>query len=82
MVPVMTTWAELGYDVAEPAEPIMDGEAWFRDQPERDQDIILGKRKAEAFREGRFDFDDLIGYKYSKRWGPMRWEKSLKDVLA
>lgn len=82
MVPVMTTWADLGYDVPEPAEPVMNGEAWFRNQTPKDQDIILGKRKAEAYREGRFDLDDLIGYRYSKRWGPMRWEKSLREVLA
>lgn len=81
MVPVMRSWHDLGYDVPEPIEPKLDGEAWFRALDADDQDTILGPLKARAFRDGEFAFDDLIGYRKSPRWGPERWERSLTAIL-
>lgn len=36
-------------------------EDWFRDQPKGEQDRIIGKARADLFRDGRVSFRDMIG---------------------
>ena len=49
--------------------------------PER-QRSILGPAKFAAWRDGRFTLKEIIGRRRSERWGSMRFEKSLKDLIG
>jgi SPP1 gp7 family putative phage head morphogenesis protein len=42
---------------------------------------ILGPRKFEAYKAGRFTLPQLVGERVDARWGLVRFERSLKDVI-
>jgi SPP1 gp7 family putative phage head morphogenesis protein len=58
------------------------GEEWLRRQPPDVQDSIMGRAKAEAWRDGRIGLEDLVGFRIDDDWGHVRWELSLRDALA
>ena len=35
---------------------------------------------AAAYRRGDITLDDLVGYRDDRKWGPVRWERSGKDL--
>jgi len=49
--------------------------------PEMQQEI-LGAAKYAAWKDGKFGLEDLVGRKYDGRWGSMRYERSLKELLG
>lgn len=81
-IPVLKSWEELGFSGIEEEEKPETGAEWFVKQPEEAQRTILGDAKYEAWKAGKITLQDLIGYENDRRWGPSRWERSLKDVMA
>lgn len=79
-VPVVKSYAEL---LGDPSlvddRPKRDtGPEWFAKLPEDKQKEVLGPGKLELYRSGQLALDDLVGYREDKKWGPVRWERSLK----
>ena len=76
-MPVTKSWEELGFDGIEDTRPtVQTGVDWFAEQDAATQDAILGPKKADAYRDGKLPLEDVVGYRYSKEWGPGRYEKS------
>lgn len=69
--------------------PIFEGEdhdlepgpEWFAKQSEEDRESILGKGKAAAYDAGEITLRDLSVTRKSAKWGPQRYEGSLKQAL-
>jgi len=82
-VPLTKTWAELGFEgIPETTLPIERGvDVFQRLNPEMQQEI-LGAAKYAAWKDGKFGLEDLVGRKYDGRWGSMRYERSLKELLG
>lgn len=58
------------------------GERWFARQRQSTQEAILGKAKTAAYQDGAIKLKDVVGFKRDRRWGPMRFEKSLTDIVG
>ena len=58
------------------------GEAWFNAQPESVQRDMLGPGKYEAWKEGQFDFSQLVSTQNDPVYGEMRVEATLKELLG
>jgi HAMP domain-containing protein len=58
----------------------VDGAQWLAGQPEDVQRAILGPAKLSAFQAGEFRLDELVGFQDDPKWGPVRFERSLKDI--
>lgn len=78
--PKTKSWEELGIDVPDRRPRIQPAEDWFKKQSDDVQLQILGRAKLERYKEGSLQLQDLIGYQYSKKWGPTRFERSLKQI--
>lgn len=58
------------------------GEAWFNKQPESVQKEMLGPGKYEAWKDGKFNFTDLVSTKTDKVYGEMKRETTLKELIG
>jgi len=80
-VPLTKTWAELGFEgIPETTLPIEQGVDVFQRLSPEMQQKILGMAKYAAWKDGKFNLEDLVGRKYDGRWGSMRYERSLKSL--
>lgn len=57
------------------------GEDFFNSLSEEQQDKMLGRGKAQALRDGKFAFSDLVRQDADKTYGHMRIEVPLKDLV-
>lgn len=87
-VPVTKSWDEIlsgldidASDIEDTRPDIQSGEDWFNDQGESVQRAILGNAKYEAWSNGDFDLEDVVGRSYDKDWGHSIYEKSLKQLV-
>lgn len=80
-VPVTKSYRELGLDIDEPDEVIINGSEWFAKQDEELQLFVLGKAKFEAYREGKIELSDLVHKEANEQWGTQRTEASLSQAL-
>lgn len=55
---------------------IETGPEWFARQKEDVQKEILGPGKLEAYKGGKLQLEDLVGYRDDPKWGPTRWERN------
>lgn len=83
MTPVTVTFDELGLgpgldDTA--AGPGPTGIERFARLAANDQDVILGKAKGAAYRDGRIDLPDVVESYHHPVWGPSRRVVSLADA--
>lgn len=82
-VPETLSWADLGFEgIDDTAPEIASGTGWFARQDAETQRKILGQAKYDAWKDGAFTFDEVVGFRDDPTWGPTRWERSLKDLLA
>ena len=88
MIPKTVTWEEIGakYGIDLSGIPdtnpvIESGISQFEKLPAEQQIAILGQAKYKAWKDGQFTLSDLVGRRYSKAWGSMRYEKSLAELL-
>jgi hypothetical protein len=61
---------------------IQTGAEEFEKLSEERQLAILGPGKFAAYKDGKITLQDLVGRKVDSRWGSMRYERSLRDVLG
>lgn len=80
--PKCKSWKELGFDVEERVVEKETGIQAFERLSEEDKLKILGPAKYLAYKDGQITLKDLVGRRFSERWGSMRYEKSLKAVLG
>ncbi len=57
------------------------GEKWFKSLPEDQQRTYMGKGKFEAWKEGKFEFGDLVSTHKDDVYGEMRGETPLKELI-
>lgn len=82
-VPVTVSWADLGFQGLDgPPASRETGAAWFARQPEDVQRQILGPAKLAAYKAGNITLQDIVAYRDDPRWGPTRYERSLRGVSA
>ena len=82
-IPWLKTWEELGFSgIAEGSRPVESGAALFARLPAEKQIKVLGPAKYAAWKEGEFQFSDLVGQKFSKEWGWTHHERSLNDLIG
>jgi hypothetical protein len=82
MVPVTKTWEELGFKGIPEARPQVEkGVDLFEKLPDADKEKILGKAGFQAYKAGVVKFEDFVGRRLSRRWGTMRYARSLRDIL-
>lgn len=58
------------------------GQAWFEAQPESQQKAMMGGRKWQAWKDGKFEFSQLSQEQENDVYGIMRTEASLKQLLG
>lgn len=83
-VPVVKSLAEIVGDPSIPdTRPRRDtGPEWFAKQPESTQLQILGPGKLQAYKDGKFQLQDLVGFRQDAKWGPVRWERNRQVTEA
>lgn len=82
MLPWTKSWAELGYEGIPDNPELEPGSALFEKLNPEKQRSILGPAKYAAWRDGRFTFSQIVGRRDDARWGSMRFERSLKDLIG
>jgi hypothetical protein len=81
-IPATVSYAALGIDgIDEPKLEIESGEAWFRKQPSEAQRQMMGKGKYAAWKEGKFDFQDLSVPYQDDVYGTMIREATLAELI-
>ncbi len=60
---------------------IQSGSDWFDEQDESTQRQILGNSKYEAWSNGDFTLDEIVGYSDDPDWGRSIYEKPLKALV-
>ena len=88
-VPVMKSWDDilspLGVDtssIPNTTVNIQSGSDWFDEQDESTQRQILGNSKYDAFKNGDFTLEDIVGYSNDPTWGRSIYEKPLKQLVG
>ncbi|GAP14887.1 phage Mu protein F like protein [Longilinea arvoryzae] len=82
MLPWTKTWAELGYDGVPDNPELEPGSKLFEKLNPEKQRAILGPAKYAAWRDGRFTLSQIVGRRNDPRWGSMRFERNLKDLIG
>ncbi len=83
MIPVTRSWRELGFpEVREGELEVLSGSEVFKELPEEDQRRILGPAAFLAYKAGVLELQDLVGRRVSREWGPIRYRRSLREVLG
>ncbi|MCL5265488.1 MAG: hypothetical protein M1343_09920 [Chloroflexi bacterium] len=83
MVQVTKTWRELGFkDVPETQVQVEKGTDLFEQLSDAEKEKILGKAAFQAYKNGAVKLEDFVGRKVDKRWGSMRYARSLRDILG
>jgi hypothetical protein len=74
----------LGIDtsgIEETSLEVQSGKDWFDAQSEETQREILGNKKYEAYANGDFELEDIVGHAHSEDWGDSVYEKSLDEII-
>src|SRR5260221_4805339 len=86
-IPHTKSWADilspLGIDtsgIPETSIDVQSGSEWFDGQSAETQRAILGP-KYEAWSNGDFTLDDVVGHASDPVWGDSIYEKSLKELV-
>ncbi|MAH47015.1 hypothetical protein CMI37_14405 [Candidatus Pacearchaeota archaeon] len=82
MVPETVTYKDLGLDVPEDRRETQKGPDWFRAQPASTQREMMGPAKFKAWKDGKFDIEDMAKVTSNPTWGASATEKSLKELVA
>lgn len=67
-VPITKSWADLGFDIPEPAPLRQTGQEWFAEQPAAVQKQILGPGRYAAWADGRYPMSDWSAVKTNDGW--------------
>lgn len=67
-MPRVKPWAELGFDVDEPADVVPDAQAWFESLSVEQQAQLLGRRRWELLTSGEISWSDLATLRKTDGW--------------
>lgn len=82
-IPRTKSWADLGFPGIPDQRPLIPaGSEVFARLPVDTQRFILGPAKFRAFQDGELDLEDVVGFRIDPKWGPVGWERSLRDILG
>jgi SPP1 gp7 family putative phage head morphogenesis protein len=87
MLPITPSWADLGFtDMPETGVDSWlqegEGERWFNDLPEEQQQAMMGPGKFAAWQDGAFQFNQLSKATTHPRWGRTFVETPLKELVG
>lgn len=82
-LPQTKTWQELGFeDVPETRVELEKGRDLFERLSAERKREILGPAKFAAYQEGKLKLADVAGFRRDRKWGPVGYERSLRDILG
>ncbi|MBI2954237.1 MAG: minor capsid protein [Chloroflexi bacterium] len=82
-VPKTKTWEELGFkNVPETSVQVEKGTDLFERLSDERKREILGPAKFAAYKDGKLKLEDVAGFARHKEWGPVGYERSLRDILG
>jgi hypothetical protein len=79
-IPVTASWASLGLEGGREREELL-GRTWLEGQPEAQQIQIMGRARWQAWKDGRFGLEEIVGTYNDDLFGEMRQARSLADLL-
>jgi len=83
LIPITVTYRDLGADVDEaPGEELESARTWFRRQPAAAQLRQMGPGKFAAWRDQRFDLEDMATVTSDPVWGDQAVETPLKVLVG
>ena len=80
MAPIVPTFRELGLDVDEPIGDLPTGKQVFDGMSEAEQRAMMGNTRYEAYKAGKFAFEDMAQTNHSDEWGDSVGVKPLIDL--
>lgn len=67
-MPKTKSWADLGFDIDEPADDQTDARAWFDALPEAEQIQLLGRTRWDLLNSGQIQWEDLATLRHNTGW--------------
>ncbi|WP_102160066.1 phage minor head protein [Zhihengliuella halotolerans] len=74
------SWRELGFDIDEPEDDVVDARAWFDNLETTSQNAILGPGRAQLLRDGQLDWDQIAVKHTNPQWRDSWHMAPLKDL--
>jgi hypothetical protein len=78
--PKTKSWADLGFDIPEPADLIQDAREVFDALPEQERVAIMGRRRLELLDAGEIDWADLSQLRTTSGWRDSYGVRPVKDL--
>jgi SPP1 gp7 family putative phage head morphogenesis protein len=77
------SWAELGIKgIGETRPPPVEtGPVWLANVSRETQNLILGKKGAQAYNDGVVTLKDFVGLREDARWGRSYFQRAFKDAI-
>ena len=69
-------------DIPDTRPKIEKGEDLFEQLPDERKCAILGPAKYAAYQDGKLKLSDVAGFRRDPKWGPVGYERPLKDILG
>lgn len=80
-VPVTKSWADLGFDIEEPADLFPDARTWFASQSEATQVAIMGRQRLDMLNAGEVGWTDMATLRRNPDWRSS-WQVTPVKTLA
>lgn len=80
-VPATQSWADLGFDIPEPAPILVDAEATFWALPENKQLAIMGRQRLDLLKSGDVKWEALSVKRSSAGWRDSQAVRPVRDLL-
>lgn len=82
-IPITASYAQLGIEgIDEPRLEIQSGEAWFKKQPREAQIQMMGAGKWQAWKDRKFEFENLSMPYQDQVYGQMYREATLAELVG
>lgn len=80
-VPITKTWAELGFNIPEPASATRDSREWFDNLTPATQREILGPTRLKLLQDGDIAWADLSSKRTTAGWRDSYGTTAVKDLI-
>ena len=78
--PKTKSWADLGFDIPEPADETPDARETFDGLPEADRIAIMGRRRLQLLDAGDIKWADLSQLRTTRGWRDSYGVRPVKDL--
>lgn len=86
LLPKTRSWRDIlgekGAGIPETRVSVEPGPSRFARLPEAEQMRVLGPAKFAAWRDGAIGWEDIPGFRRDPKWGPVGYERGLRDILG